>query len=116
MLNLVLLIAAAAAAQSAPATERHCGWLHNPTPGNWWLVDRDGEWVLSTQGRQGVPGMETLVDMTTRGWVRTNGNYGHGCACITMTTDRRTRRVIRVTSGNPLPPRQCRADPRLPRP
>ena len=112
MLDLILF--AAAAATSAPATERRCGWLYNPTPANWWLVDRDGEWLLGAQGGYQAPGMDSLPDMTTRGWVETNGHYGHGCACMTVATDRRTRRVTRVVSGNPVPLRQCRADPRLP--
>lgn len=30
--------------------ENRCGWVDNPTPANWWLTDRDGEWVI------GVPG------------------------------------------------------------
>ncbi len=32
--------AAAPAAQSTPA--RRCGWLQNPTPANYRLIDRDG--------------------------------------------------------------------------
>ena len=30
--------------------ERRCGWLANPTPGNWWLIDADRTWTLSSQG------------------------------------------------------------------
>src|SRR5690349_18304425 len=29
---------------------RRCGWVDNPTPSNWWLVDRDGEWEIGLQG------------------------------------------------------------------
>lgn len=110
-----LLMAAALAAAPASGTERRCGWLHNPTPGNWWLVDRDGEWLIGAQGGYQAPGMDGMPDMTTRGWARTNGHYGHGCACMTVATDRRTRRIARIVSASPVPLRQCRADRRLPR-
>ena len=36
----------------ARASENRCGWLVNPTPGNWWLTDRDGTWTLATQGME----------------------------------------------------------------
>ena len=112
MISLVLALAAAAA---PPATERRCGWLDNPTPANWWLTDRHGEWLIGAQGGYQAPGMENIPDMTVRGWVRTNGFYGHGCACMTVTTDARTRRITRIVSATPLPLRQCRNDRALPR-
>jgi hypothetical protein len=117
MMRFVLMIAAlAAAAPALAATEKRCGWLHNPTPANWWLEDRDGQWILGSQGGDQVPGMEEMPAMSTRGWVRTNGYYGYGCACLTVETDRRNKRIERLVSATPLPLRQCRADRRLPRP
>ena len=116
---LAALIAASAIALPSSAQrppERRCGWLQNPTPANWWLVDRDGEWILGVQGGYQAPGMDEMPDMSTRGWVRTNGNYGYGCACMSVTTDRRSGRVTRLFSATPVPLRQCRADRRLPRP
>ena len=56
------------------------------------LVDRDGEWLIGAQGGYQAPGMDNLPDMTTAGWVESNGHYGHGCACMDVTVDRRTRR------------------------
>jgi hypothetical protein len=102
---------------AAPAlAERRCGWLDNPTPANWWLTDRDGEWTIMTQGGRYPDGMEeNMPDMSTRGWVRTNGYYGYGCACMDVETDRREMRVTRIISARPVPLRQCRADRRLPR-
>ncbi len=99
------------AAQAAP--ERRCGWLVNPTPANWWLRDRDGEWVLSVQGGEPVAGMDLVPDMTVRGWVATNGSYGYGCACLTLDTAP-GRRVVRVLGAEPLPLARCRADRALP--
>ena len=88
MLKILLLAwLASAVAPAAPASERRCGWLHNPTPANWWLVDRDGEWLLGAQGGYQAPGMDEMPDMTSAGWVETNGHYGHGCACMDVTVE-----------------------------
>lgn len=109
--------AAARTAGAAPAEEaRRCGWLSNPTPGNWWLTDRDGQWVLGTQGGEQAPGLDETPDMSTAGWVETNGHYGYGCACMTMTHDPATRRVTRIADVEPKPLGQCRADRALPPP
>ena len=113
---LIAMLGALAAFAPAAAPERRCGWLHNPTPANWWLVDRDGEWLLGAQGGYQAPGMDEMPDMSTRGWVEVNGHYGYGCACMRVNTDRRTGRVTRLYSATPVPLRQCRADRRLRRP
>lgn len=112
---LLFLAALAAAAGPQGATERRCGWIDNPTPGNWWLTDRDGEWLIGAQGGYQAPGMDNMPDMSTRGWVRTNGNYGHGCGCMDVTVDRASMRITRIARATPLPLRQCRADRNLPR-
>ena len=112
----ILLALLLAAGQTPAAAERRCGWLANPTPGNFWLTDRQGEWLLGAQGGYHAPGMDEMPDMSTRGWVRTNGNYGYGCACMTVSTDRRTMRVTRVYAATPVPLRQCRNDRALRRP
>ena len=113
---IAILLAAIAPAQTPAGAERRCGWLSNPTPGNWWLTDRQGEWVLGAQGGYQAPGMDAMPDMSTNGWVATNGSYGYGCACLTVRTDRRTMHVTRLYAATPVPLRQCRADPRLRRP
>ena len=97
--------------QSRPQTR--CGWLVNPTPGNWWLTDRDGEWLIGAQGGYQAPGMDDMPDMSSQGWEETNGHYGRGCACLRVSVDRRSRRVTRLFSARPMPLRQCRADPAL---
>lgn len=111
------IAAPAAARAAAPASgARRCGWLSNPTPANWWLTDSEGQWILATQGADQAPGMETMPDMTTSGWVETNGHYGYGCACMTITHDPAANRVTRVTDAEPKPLKQCRADRALPAP
>jgi hypothetical protein len=101
----------AAAAKGA----RRCGWLVNPTPANWWLTDRDGQWILGTQGADQAPGMDEMPDMSTAGWVETNGHYGYGCACMTITADG-DGRVTRIADAQPRPLKQCQADRNLPKP
>jgi hypothetical protein len=96
--------------------QRRCGWLMNPTPGNWWLFDGHGEWILGTQGNEPTPGIEDMPDMSTAGWVETNGHYGYGCACMTISFDPATRRVTKVANAKPKPLKQCRADKALPKP
>lgn len=114
--SLLLAAILAAAAPESPGTERRCGWLQNPTPANYWLVDRDGEWTISSQGGFHAEGWDEMSDMTARGWVHTNGSYGYGCACLTVTTDRAEMRITRILSATPLPLRRCRRDRRLRRP
>jgi hypothetical protein len=94
---------------------RRCGWLSNPTPANWWLTDSEGQWIIGTQGGDQAPGMDDMPDMTTAGWVETNGHYGYGCACMTITADAEGK-VIRISDATPKPLKQCQADRKLPKP
>jgi hypothetical protein len=98
------------------ATARRCGWLSNPTPGNWWFRDRDGEWILGVQGGYQAPGLDEMPDMSAAGWEEVNGHYGYGCACITRTVDPVTGRAIRIADATSKPLKQCSADRALPRP
>jgi hypothetical protein len=100
----------------AAAGVRRCGWLHNPTPANWWLVDRDGQWVLGSQGGHQAPGMDELPDMSAGEWVEINGHYGYGCACMNIAADPATGQVSQISAAKPKPLAQCRADKQLPNP
>lgn len=92
-------------------SEKRCGYLENPTPGNWWLTDRDGEWVIGAQGGYQAEGIDVLPEsFFERGWVRTNGWYGYRCACLTVTTDRKQMRIGKILSGEPLPMSRCSRD------
>ncbi len=93
-----------------------CGILSNPTPANWWLTDRDGEWTIGAQGGYQAKGLDALpAALFEEGWVRTNGYYGYRCACLKVTVDNKTRRVEQVFSGFGKPMRICRADRALQR-
>lgn len=98
------------------ATETRCGWLQNPTPANWWLTDSAGTWTISQQGGYQAKGIENLPSMENdRQYVRTNGYYGYGCACLRVATDRELMRITKIQSGEQLPLRTCRQDPNLPK-
>ena len=86
--NAVFLLILFSIPLPAMATERRCGWLDNPTPGNFSLRDRGGEWVLGVQGGHEAHGFDSMPDITTAGWVETNGHYGYGCACLTVAPTR----------------------------
>lgn len=119
---MVLAIAAIGPAEPgeakprAGASEKRCGWIDNPTPANWWLTDAAGQWIISSQGGYQAPGMDNLPDMSTQGWVETNGYYGYGCGCMQVTTDRKSKRITRIYSATPIPIKRCTADKKLPRP
>ena len=101
----------------APAAENRCGWLVNPTPGNWWLTDKDATWILATQGIEAPDGVMMNVPEFDEGeYVATNGNYGYGCACLSVDVDEADETVVRVYSGKTLPLRRCEADKSLPSP
>jgi hypothetical protein len=112
--------AASTSTSTAPASTTaglptlRCGWFVNPTPGNAWLIDRDGEWVIGLQGGHQADG--DWPTFSAARWVRDNGHYGHGCACLRMTTDPHTRQVLRIDEAASRPLAVCRRDRRLPRP
>ena len=113
---LVLTVVAAgrptpAKPYGAAAFETRCGWFSNPTPANAWLYDRAGEWTIGVQGGHQAEG--DWPDFKSNQWVRTNGNYGYGCACFQLRVDRQTHNVLEIKSARPRPLSQCRHDPAL---
>lgn len=96
------------------ATETRCGWLQNPTPGNWYLRDPNGTWVISRQGGYQAEGMDNIPS-DEKQYVRTNGYHGYGCACLDVATDTNRMRIIAIQGGEALPLSTCRKDPNLPK-
>ncbi len=105
----------AIATTPAKAAETRCGWLQNPTPANWYLRDKDGSWTISTQGGAQARGMDNLPPFKDDEYVKTNGNYGYGCACLDVATSNNLRRIITIQGGEQLPLSTCREDPNLPK-
>jgi hypothetical protein len=100
--------------KTADGFENRCGWYSNPTPANHWLDDRDGEWIVGVQGGHQAEG--DFPDFEGKEWVKTNGYYGYGCACLVMKADPKTREVLEIKSYKVLPLATCRKDPKLKEP
>jgi hypothetical protein len=101
-------------ASSAGKIENRCGWFENPTPGNAWLTDRDGEWIVGAQGGHQAEG--DWPDFADNQWVKTNVNYGYGCACLRVKADFKTRRILEIVSATAKSLSACRNDPTLTEP
>ncbi|OBZ93928.1 hypothetical protein ADU59_19765 [Pararhizobium polonicum] len=102
------------AASPLLAAETRCGWLQNPTPGNWWLDDADGTWTIMTQGAGTEPaGMELIPDISERDYVKTNGNYGYACACLSVETDKNEESITKILSFRQLALAKCENDGKL---
>jgi Protein of unknown function (DUF4087) len=114
-IGLVLGLVLIAPVQTALAEER-CGWLENPTPGNWWLRDAHGLWIISAQGGPYAEGVEKLPAPAPDRFVATNGHYGYSCACVSGTFDDHAERMTRVDATRVLPLSVCRIDKALPAP
>jgi hypothetical protein len=114
-IGLVIGLALIAPVQPALAEER-CGWLENPTPGNWWLRDAHGLWIISAQGGPYAEGVEKLQAPAPDRFVATNGQYGYSCACVSGTFDDHAERMTRVDATRALPLSVCRIDKALPAP
>ncbi len=96
--------------------ETRCGWLENPTPGNLWLTDPAGSWIISAQGSAPAEGADRLPEPGSDSFVRTNGSYGHFCACIVGVFDAPSMTVRRIDKGDVRPLAACRADRKLKEP
>lgn len=116
---VLLLVALAGASFPAggahPAAHLRCGWLVNETPGNFELIDAAGSWTIAQQGGYQARGFDVMPDMSSAGWVETNGPHGHGCACMSVVTDRKHARIARVRSARPVSLARCTRDRALPR-
>ena len=110
-----LLTLCATAVAAAP--ENRCGWVVNPTPGNWWLTDRDASWTMMTQGADTeLPGMDRVGDISAHDYVATNGSYGYACACMKVETDKVEKSITAILSFKQLKIAKCQNDKALPKP
>ncbi|HEX5037385.1 MAG TPA: DUF4087 domain-containing protein [bacterium] len=95
--------------------ENRCGWIGNPTPANWDLIDKDGDWIISVQGGYEAQGMDTMPDYSEKKvyWKETNGHYGYGCGCLLVKVDRKEKKILEIKGGPALPLSKCRSDPKI---
>ncbi len=100
----------------AKAVETRCRWLYNPTPRNWYLIYKDGRWIISRQGGYEAKGMDdNLPTYNEKEYVKTNGYYGYGCACMDVVTDKTRLGISEIRGGESLLLSTCREDPNVPK-
>lgn len=112
MLRYLALAVPLVLALPAQAAENRCGWFVNPSPANAWLTDAQDEWIVAVQGGHQAEG--DWPEFRASQWIKTNGHYGHGCACMNVTTAQ--GRVTIIHSARALPLSKCRNDKALPAP
>lgn len=118
LLTAAALVAGSAfAAEPEQKTQTRCGWFENPTPQNIWLIDRDGHWIIGTQGGDQIEDVwKFSPEFSDSQWVKTNGYYGYGCACIKGVVNVATHRFISIASARAQSLDVCRKDPTLTEP
>jgi hypothetical protein len=100
----------APASISARAADMRCGWLDNPSPGNASLFDKDGEWAIGVQGGHQANG-DWPPAFGPGQWIRRGpGDYGYGCACLTVDVDVQDKTILNISSGKARPLAACRRD------
>jgi len=67
------------------------------------------------QGGYEAPGMDNLPTYNEKEYVKTNGYYGYGCACMDVLTDSARLRITEIRGGKPLPLLTCREAPNRPK-
>jgi hypothetical protein len=97
-------------AETGPPALR-CGWWDNPTPGNVFFTDRDGEWTVAMQGMYEADGdwPNFARDQTAP----RDAPHRHGCACARMQADPQSHLVSRFTDAHARPLKVCRSDAAL---
>jgi hypothetical protein len=119
MKKLAILVFASAtllAGTSTAFAEKRCGWLENPSWGNWWLLDHDGKWIIREKDGYEAEGSENPPDISTGDYVSTNSTYGYACGCITGIMDADSFRVAQVDFFELKTVEECQADADLPIP
>jgi hypothetical protein len=95
---------------AARAASVRCGWLDNPSPGNAYLYDKDGEWTIAVQGGYQAIGDWPPVFKPGQWMRRGPGDYGYGCVCLTVKLDLNEKKILTILSGEARPLSVCRKD------
>lgn len=95
--------------ETTDQTVTRCGWFDNPTPGNAWLYDRDGDWTVGIQGGHQATGEWPHFKASDR--VRTgHGSAGYGCVCLKVKANTETHEILTILSAQTKPLLDCRRD------
>lgn len=109
---LVMLAVTPAYADTTPSAMR-CGWIDNPTPGNYFLNDKDGSWEISAQGTYEAEGMDLIPDLSGDQFVDI-GPHGYGCGCMDASADMADKKILQIYKFEQKKLKDCLADPDLP--
>ena len=59
--------------------------------------------------------MDALVEFPKADFIKTNGDYGYGCACITVDADDKVKKISTIYQFRVVPIKQCKNDNALKR-
>ena len=75
--------------------EKRCGYLVNSTPGNWWIGDADGSWIISEQ--MGYRADGEIPDISEAdGYEEMNISGGVACACVDGVFNHKNNKVVKI--------------------
>jgi hypothetical protein len=83
---------------STAFAEYRCGWLDNPEPGSYQLIDKEAVWTISKNDGYRIPAasLKNLPQRQENQFIRTNGNFGYSCSCVSVKTEARSRRITSI--------------------
>ena len=111
---LGVTLVSASWAQGAIRNQTLCGWYENPTPANFYLTDKSGQWVIGLQGGHQAEGdLPEFKDSQWKAYDSSRG-YGYGCACIQGRVNTSTREVLEINKSQVKAIAACRQDKSLP--
>ena len=101
---------------AAGRIEKRCGWFVHRVQASIWLMDKDGKWTIVRGGQHSAKLTNFNRNFGHNQWIETRPNtgYGYGCACLQVTVDHQTHRVLEVHSLQEQSIAICRQDPNLP--
>ncbi len=94
---------------SIHAAEHRCGWLKRYiAPDSWRLSDAHDVWIFPLQGDDDIDydsadNIPTLIEQEN----------DLACVCLTVNTDKASKRILRIVKGKALPIKKCKDDKKL---
>jgi hypothetical protein len=99
--------------QSTAVAEYRCGWLVNSEAGSFQLIDKEAVWSISDNKGYRIPAssLKNLPERKEDQFIRTNGNFGYSCSCISVKTESRSRRITSISfKGKQVLLKRCLED------
>jgi hypothetical protein len=92
--------------------------VHQPTPANLWLQDKDAlSGITSQMQAEDAKGADHTPRFDDKQYVETHPNgYGYGFACLKVETDAKATGITQIISGHTIPLAHARQTSRCRRP